>query len=322
MDFAYTDEDEAFRAELLGWLDEHLQPFLDEWADTGDDDDAGGGRRRWGHGPDGAAPGLAAHAQRGPLGRHHLAGRVGRARRHRDPVDDLQRGDGPGPHARHLQRQRPLADRPHDHQVGHRRAEGPLDPQHPRRRRPLVPGVHRARGRQRPRQPPHPRPARRRRLRAQRPEDLDLVGPHRQVGPLPRPHRRHRDRGGPQARRHHRPHHRHGGRRHRGAAHPRHRRRGDVLRDLLHRRPRPAELPARRRGRGVAGGHGHARQRTGRHRRPGHRHAQRPRRHGQPRPEREPRRARRPRARGRASPGPTSTSSTPSSSTTGRSRGS
>jgi alkylation response protein AidB-like acyl-CoA dehydrogenase len=36
MDFAYTPEDEAFRAELLGWLDKNLAPFLEEW--SGDDD--------------------------------------------------------------------------------------------------------------------------------------------------------------------------------------------------------------------------------------------------------------------------------------------
>jgi alkylation response protein AidB-like acyl-CoA dehydrogenase len=33
VDFAYTPEDEAFRAELTGWLDENLPKFLDEWAD-------------------------------------------------------------------------------------------------------------------------------------------------------------------------------------------------------------------------------------------------------------------------------------------------
>ena len=38
MDFAYTADDEAFRAELTGWLEKNLQPFLDEWAGTGDDD--------------------------------------------------------------------------------------------------------------------------------------------------------------------------------------------------------------------------------------------------------------------------------------------
>jgi alkylation response protein AidB-like acyl-CoA dehydrogenase len=33
MDFAYTPEDEAFRAELRAWLDEHLPKFLAEWSD-------------------------------------------------------------------------------------------------------------------------------------------------------------------------------------------------------------------------------------------------------------------------------------------------
>ncbi len=62
MDFSYTDEDEAFRAELIGWLDEQLPKFLTEWSEeeTADDDadsaaPAGGGgvlsqmerRRAW-----------------------------------------------------------------------------------------------------------------------------------------------------------------------------------------------------------------------------------------------------------------------------------
>jgi alkylation response protein AidB-like acyl-CoA dehydrogenase len=41
MDFSYTDEDEAFRAELVGWLDEHLPKFLAEWSDE-DNADPGG----------------------------------------------------------------------------------------------------------------------------------------------------------------------------------------------------------------------------------------------------------------------------------------
>lgn len=36
MDFAYTDEDEAFRAELIDWLDVELPKFLTEWADDHD----------------------------------------------------------------------------------------------------------------------------------------------------------------------------------------------------------------------------------------------------------------------------------------------
>ncbi len=41
MDFSHTAEDEAFRAELAAWLDEHLPKFLADW---GGDDDQGGGR--------------------------------------------------------------------------------------------------------------------------------------------------------------------------------------------------------------------------------------------------------------------------------------
>lgn len=45
MDFAYTAEDEAFRADLRSWLDEHLPKFLTEWSENEDasgDDEAGG----------------------------------------------------------------------------------------------------------------------------------------------------------------------------------------------------------------------------------------------------------------------------------------
>ena len=47
MDFAHTPEDEAFRDELRGWLDEHLPKFLTDW---GADDDQSGGRNA-GHRP-------------------------------------------------------------------------------------------------------------------------------------------------------------------------------------------------------------------------------------------------------------------------------
>ncbi len=39
MDFADTAEDEAFRGELVGWLDEHLAKFLADWAEEHDSDD-------------------------------------------------------------------------------------------------------------------------------------------------------------------------------------------------------------------------------------------------------------------------------------------
>jgi alkylation response protein AidB-like acyl-CoA dehydrogenase len=55
MDFSYTAEDEAFRAELRAWLDEHLPKFLTEWSDEDQaDGSAAGGimkamerRRAW-----------------------------------------------------------------------------------------------------------------------------------------------------------------------------------------------------------------------------------------------------------------------------------
>ena len=40
MDFSYTDEDEAYRAELIAWLDEHLPKFLTEWSDEDSPDGA------------------------------------------------------------------------------------------------------------------------------------------------------------------------------------------------------------------------------------------------------------------------------------------
>ena len=41
MDFSHTAEDEAFRAELVEWLDEHLPKFLAEWSEEQGDDAAG-----------------------------------------------------------------------------------------------------------------------------------------------------------------------------------------------------------------------------------------------------------------------------------------
>ena len=53
------------------------------------------------------------------------------------------------------------------------------------------------------------------------------------------------DRRGPQARGHHRADRRHAPARHRRTPHPRHHARGDVLRGVLHRRPRAGEVPPR-----------------------------------------------------------------------------
>jgi alkylation response protein AidB-like acyl-CoA dehydrogenase len=41
MDFAYSDEDEAFRSELREWLDENLPKFLADWDSSGDGGDPG-----------------------------------------------------------------------------------------------------------------------------------------------------------------------------------------------------------------------------------------------------------------------------------------
>ena len=41
MDYSHTEDDEAFRTELVDWLDENLPKFLAEWADN--EDDAGAG---------------------------------------------------------------------------------------------------------------------------------------------------------------------------------------------------------------------------------------------------------------------------------------
>ena len=116
MDFAYTPEDEAFRDELRGWLDEHLPKFLADW---GADDDQSGGRQGGGHRPHAGAPqGLAAATERGPVGCDQLAQGLGRARGHTRAERHLLRGDGARARSRHLQRERDLADRPDDHRAG------------------------------------------------------------------------------------------------------------------------------------------------------------------------------------------------------------
>ena len=196
------------------------------------------GRRRQavGRGVPAATGRLAARAQQGSLGGHPLARRVRRPGRHRHAAGHRLRGDGRVPHAGDVQHQRRLADRADDHHLGHRRAEGPVAPEHPRGPRPLVPGLLRAPGRQRPGQPADDRHLGRRPLRGQRPEDLDLDGPPGQVGPVPAPDRPHGHRTRGQARGDHRLHRRHGDAGHRVPADPGHGRRGDVQRGLLHRR--------------------------------------------------------------------------------------
>ena len=295
--------------------------FLADW---GGDEDPGGGR----------AGGTSASVSRSQERRQAWQRRLNEGRwaainwpkdwggREATPVQNVIYSEemAQAPHAGHLQRQRHLADRPDDHPLGHRRAEAALAARHPRRRRALVPGLQRARGRQRPRQPAHHRHPRRRRVRRQRPEDLDLHRAPRQVGPVPRAHRPRRPSSEAPSTR----------------ASPRssstwRRRASSAARSATSpaRRcstrscsPTPASRPttgsARRAG--LAGRHGHARPRAGRHRRPRH-HAWRPTSSDDRRPrERQPRRARRPRDPRAHRPARTPTSSSPGSSTTGRCR--
>src|ERR1700733_8060974 len=88
------------------------------------------------------------------MGRHPLGPRVRPGAHHqRHAAPPLLRGDGRVPHAGDVQHQRHLADRAHDHSVGHRRAEGAVAAVHPRARGALGPGLQRAYGRTRPPQP-------------------------------------------------------------------------------------------------------------------------------------------------------------------------
>ena len=117
------------------WLEENLPKFLADWG--GDEDlllaAAPAARRR-------ASPAARSDArtgsaaQRGPVGGDQLAQGLGRARGHAGPERHLRRGERRACGAGHLQRQRHLADRSHDHQVGHPRAEAAMAARHPRRR--------------------------------------------------------------------------------------------------------------------------------------------------------------------------------------------
>ena len=108
------------------------------------------------------------------LGRARLAGRARRLRLERRAAQHLRRG------MLHRRRAAPDALRPRDDRAGadevrQRRAEGALPAAHRVDGRLVVPGLFGARRRLRPRLAEDPRRARRRALRRQRPEDLDLV---------------------------------------------------------------------------------------------------------------------------------------------------
>ncbi len=133
---------------------------------------------------------LAAPPVRRRLRRSALAGRVRRPGRVAHRAADLLRRDGPRPRAlRRGQLRRHAARGPDAHRRGHRRAEGRAPPEDPPGRGSVVPGLLRARRGLRPRVAAHPRRARRRRLRAERAEDLVLVRPGRGHRRVPRAHR-------------------------------------------------------------------------------------------------------------------------------------
>ena len=240
MDLRYSDADEAFRKEVRAWLDEAvaaLRPAAAARAtgtarrayDTGWQrqlHDAGYAGLNWpveygGRG----LPGVA--AARVPRG----VRRVGRAvRRHQ------------------LRRQRPR--RPDADRRGHRGAAARSTCRGScRGETRVVPGLLRARGRLRPGVAAHPGGARRRRVRRQRPEDLEHPRPRRRLLRAARAHRPRR----PEAQGHHLADPRHAPARRRGAADADHRRREPLLRGV----PRRGARAGRRTGsarRTTAGG--------------------------------------------------------------------
>ena len=139
--------------------------------------------------PDRAAPRVAAEALRGGLPRHGLAARVGRARRDRGREGDLRGRDGARRRAADPERPRHRPARSRAHPSRQRGAAPPLHPADALRRGDLVPGLQRARRRQRPRRAAHQRRDRRRRLRAERSEDLDDLRPVGGLDLRPRTHR-------------------------------------------------------------------------------------------------------------------------------------
>ena len=137
-------------------------------------------------------------------GRGRLQGRDQAARHRRVARHRLARGVGrPGPlddrpadlhrRGRRLRRTDPLPDAQHgradDHALRHRRAEGVLPAEDPRRRPALLDRLLRARLRHRPRLAQDQGGPRGRRVGDQRPEDVDLADPVRRLDLAGLPHR-------------------------------------------------------------------------------------------------------------------------------------
>ena len=193
-------------------------------------------------------PRLGAGAGRERLGRAQLARGIRRRRPLRLGAVHLQAGDGRGRGARGGRPGR-LPDRAHRDRPRQRGAEGEVSLRHPLGRHRLVPGLLRAGRRLRPCLRPDARRPRRRRVRDQRPEDLDEQRPQRGQHVHPRAD----GPGRAEASRHLVDHHRrHPRGRRAGAPADRHDVQAPLQRDLLRGRARP-RLQPHRRGRTAAG---------------------------------------------------------------------
>ena len=240
VDLSYTAEEEQFRAELRTWLADNIP---DEWTRArllgvaSTTTSRFRLRRDW-----------EARQDRRRLLRHRVADRVRRPRRHAGHEGHLRRGDGAAP-----ARRRPSTSlgltflAPTIMAIGTPGAAGRDHRADAAQRGDLVPGLLRARRRLRPRGGGHPRRPRRRRLRGQRPEDLDHERHARRQDLHDRPHRAGlRAAQGPVDAAH-----RHGPARRRGPPAQADERGQRVRRGVLHRRPR-----ARRRTASARSAHG------------------------------------------------------------------
>ena len=113
------------------------------------------------------------------LRRTDLAEGVRRRRRPVQPPGDLPRGARARRGAVAPRRDRPRHGRADDHRLGNRGAEAALPGEDPERRGDLVPGLLRARRRQRPRRGAHAHRGQGRPLPRQRPEGVVVVRAHR-----------------------------------------------------------------------------------------------------------------------------------------------
>ena len=181
MEFRFSAEDEAFRGEVVQFLETELPPG---WADMseGPAEEGAANEERWQFTR--YVPALARRARLADAG---LADRARRRRRRPRAPGDVQRGDGALPRPRLQPGRRPR--RADDHHVRLGRAQRLLPAGDSQRGDHLVPGLQRARLGLRPRLVADARAARRRRLHHQRPENLDLRRAARRLDLLPRAHR-------------------------------------------------------------------------------------------------------------------------------------